>query len=70
MSAEEMIRPLDSTHTIYALHDTQGNVIGTGTREVCQVLLYIIGKAPSPSTSGRVTGPIERCTNVRSAIAL
>ncbi len=67
---EEMIRPLDSTHTIYALHDMQGNVIGTGTREVCQLLLYIIGKSASPSISGRATGPVERCPNVRSAMAL
>jgi hypothetical protein len=70
MSGEEMIRPLDAARTLYAIHDEKGNVIGTGTREVCEILLYIIGKPPSGSISGRIQSPIERRSNVRSAIAL
>lgn len=69
MSREEMIRPLDDAGTIYAIHDANGNVIGTGTREVCEILLYIIEKPRLASISGR-TVPTERRANVRSAITL
>jgi hypothetical protein len=70
MSGEEMIRPLDAARTIYAIHDAKGNVIGTGTREVCEILLYIISKPASPSISGRINVPTERRSNVRSAITI
>jgi len=70
MSVEEIIRPLDDTGTIYAIHDPNGNVIGTGTREVCEILLYIIGKPQTAEMPGRVNTPIERRPNVRSAIAI
>jgi len=67
---KEAIRPLDAAGTIYAIQDERGNVIGTGTREVCEILLYIIGKEPSASISGRMQPPVERRLNVRSAIAI
>jgi hypothetical protein len=44
MYAKPMILPLDANGQIYALQDEKGNTIGTGTREVCEVLLYIITK--------------------------
>jgi hypothetical protein len=34
-----IILPLDIQGMIYALQDDKGNTIGTGTREVCEVLL-------------------------------
>ena len=69
MYAEPMILPLDSNGRIYALQDEKGNTIGTGTREVCEVLLYIITKPASQSISGR-GGPASQRPNVRAAIAI
>lgn len=67
MQAEPKIFPLNEQGTIYALQDEKGNTIGTGTREVCEVLLYIITKPASQSASGRVN---PQRPNVRSAIAV
>jgi hypothetical protein len=69
MYAEPMILPLDANGQIYALQDEKGNTIGTGTREVCEVLLYIITKPASPSISGR-NGSGSQRPNVRAAIAI
>lgn len=67
MLAEPKIFPLDEHGVIYALQDEKGNTIGTGTREVCEVLLYIITKPASQSLSSRVN---PQRPNVRSAIAV
>ena len=64
---EPKIYPLDEQGRIYALQDEKGNTIGTGTREVCEVLLYIITKPASQSVSSR--GNPQR-PNVRSAITV
>lgn len=68
MYAEPMIFPLDVNGRIYALQDEKGNTIGTGTREVCEVLLYIITKPASQSISGRMSA--AQRPNVRAAIAI
>ena len=70
MYAKPMILPLDGNGQIYALQDEAGNTIGTGTREVCEVLLYIITKPASPSISGKINVPISQRPNVRAAIAI
>jgi hypothetical protein len=70
MYAKPMILPLDGNGQIYALQDEKGNTIGTGTREVCEVLLYIITKPASPSISGKINGPVSQRPNVRAAIAI
>ena len=70
MHGEKMIIPLDAEGRIYAIQDEKGNTIGTGTREVCEILLYITGKPASPSISGKINVPIERSSNVRSAITI
>jgi hypothetical protein len=67
MLAEPKIYPLDDNGLIYALQDEKGNTIGTGTREVCEVLLYIITKPALQTAAGR-TNPQR--PNVRSAIAV
>ena len=67
MLAEPKIYPLDDNGLIYALQDEKGNTIGTGTREVCEVLLYIITKPASQSVAGRMN---PQRPNVRSAIAV
>jgi hypothetical protein len=65
---KRMILPLDVNGKIYALQDEKGNTIGTGTREVCEVLLYIITKASS--SSGKTQLLIPQRPNVRAAIAI
>ena len=70
MYGEKIILPLDVNGKIYAIQDEKGNVIGTGTREVCEILLYIISKPASAIISGRINAPIEHRPNVRAAIAI
>jgi hypothetical protein len=69
MYAKPIIFPLDANGQIYALQDEKGNTIGTGTREVCEVLLYIITKPASASISGRNVSAPQR-GNVRAAIPI
>jgi hypothetical protein len=69
MDTKPIILPLDIKGTIYALQDEKGNTIGTGTREVCEVLLHMITKALSP-VSVRSGMPVAQRTNVRAAIAI
>lgn len=70
MYGEPMIMPLDANGQIYALQDEKGNTIGTGTREVCEVLLYIITKPASQSISGKINSPSTKRPNVRAAIPI
>ena len=64
---EPMIFPLDSEGRIYALLDEREQLIGTGTKEVCEVLLYIITK-PVATTTIPIYVPSR--LNVRSAISI
>jgi hypothetical protein len=70
MYTQPMILPLGVDGEIYALQDDKGNIIGTGTREVCEVLLYIITKPASPCASGRMNGTVPQRPNVRAAMAI
>jgi len=70
MYGEKLILPLDANGKIYAIQDENGSIIGTGTREVCEILLYIITKPASASISGRINAVVERRANLRSAIAI
>ena len=71
MHSQPTIFPLDIQGKIYALQDEQGNTIGTGTREVCEVLMYIINKASAGATSSGVARVhVSRRLNVRAAIAI
>lgn len=69
MYTAPIILSLDINGKIYALQDEKGNNIGTGTREVCEVLLYIITKpaVPSGSMTSRL---VPQRPNVRAAIAI
>jgi hypothetical protein len=71
MPSKPMILPLDIQGRIYALQDEQGNTIGTGTREVCEILMYIINKA-SRGANSSVNEPVHvsRRLNVRAAITI
>jgi hypothetical protein len=70
MHTEAMILPLDADGEIYTIRDNRGNIIGTGTREVCELLVYIITKPASASISGRINAPVQHRANVRAAIAI
>ena len=71
MHSQPTILPLDIQGEIYALQDEQGNTIGTGTREVCEVLMYIINKASAGTNSSGVERVhLSRRLNVRAAIAI
>jgi hypothetical protein len=62
-----MILPLDSTGRIYVLEDEKGQVVGTGSREVCEALMYIIGANVEPAQEQNQT---NARANVRSAITI
>jgi len=64
---EPMIFPLDSEGRIYALLDEREQLIGTGTKEVCEVLLYIITKPVATTT---IPTYVPSRLNVRSAISI
>jgi hypothetical protein len=67
MYTRPMILPLDSTGRIYVLEDEKGQIVGTGSREVCETLMYIIGAGVSPASEQNQprTG-----ANVRAAITI
>lgn len=67
MYTRPMILPLDSTGRIYVLEDEKGQVVGTGSREVCEALMYIIGANTAPA---KEQNQITARTNVRAAITI
>ena len=67
MYTTPMILPLDSTGRIYVLEDEKGQVVGTGSREVCETMMYLIGAGLSPATEPAQTG---NRSNVRAAITI
>ena len=67
MYTKPIILPLDAGGTIYSLQDENGNTIGTGTREVCEVLMYMITR---PTSLSNERMKIPQRPNVRSAITI
>ena len=67
MYTRPMILPLESSGRIYVLEDEKGQVVGTGSREVCETLMYLIGTGLAPAADQ--SQPIIR-TNVRAAITI
>jgi hypothetical protein len=63
MYTRPMILPLDSTGRIYVLEDEKGQVVGTGSREVCEKLMYLISANLAPEDQSQPT-------NVRAAITI
>jgi hypothetical protein len=75
MYSSPLILPLNPEGTIYALQDELGKTIGTGTREVCELLLHVISKQATERRPEDALARIERerttpHRNVRSAIAI
>lgn len=67
MYTRPMILPLDSTGRIYVLEDEKGQVVGTGSREVCETLMYIIGAGLSPAIE---QPQVKSNANIRAAITI
>jgi hypothetical protein len=67
MYTKPMILPLDGSGRIYVLQDENGQVVGTGSREVCETLMYLIGAGLSPVTDNN---PAIARNNVRAAITI
>ena len=59
--------PLDCTGRIYVLEDEKGQVIGTGSREVCETLMYMMRAGLSPASENAAT---NTRSNVRAAITI
>jgi hypothetical protein len=70
MNSEATILPLDIDETICALQDEKGNIIGTGSREICEVLLHIISKQSSKKLASKSRVTIQPRANVRAAIRI
>ena len=62
-----MILPLDGTGRVYVLQDKNGQVVGTGSREVCERLMYLMGAGLSPVTK---IGPAIQQSTVRAVITI
>ena len=67
MYTTPMILPLESSGRIYVLEDEKGQVVGTGSREVCETLLCLIraGLPPATDQAQNMTR-----SNVRAAITI
>ena len=70
MYTEPTILPLDINGEIYVIHDEKGNTLGTGTREVCELLVHIMKRNDCTAKSAdlRTKNPVR--TNVRAAIVI
>jgi len=69
MYKEPTILPLDLEGKIYSLQDEEGNTIGTGTREVCEVLMFMITRGQSKAFR-KSCANIPHRPNVRDAIGI
>jgi hypothetical protein len=70
MYTKPTILPLNVDETICAMQDHNGTIIGTGTREVCEVLVHIINDQTNASAIREgARGTIAR-KNIRSAIVI
>jgi hypothetical protein len=62
-----MIFPLDGSGRVYVLQDKNGQVVGSGSREVCERLLSLIGAGLSPTAENT---PAPQNANVRAVITI
>ncbi|HEX5965262.1 MAG TPA: hypothetical protein VFY51_05000 [Pyrinomonadaceae bacterium] len=67
MYTQPMILPLDGSGRIYVLQDKNGQVVGTGSREVCETLMYLMDAGLTPATD---KNPAVAHNNVRAAITI
>ena len=69
MYSTPMMFPLDLDGKLHQIQDENGKTIGTGSRQVCEVLLHLIAKPISPPEASGFHIPPPH-PNVRSAIAV
>jgi len=65
-----MMFPLNPEGTLYSIRDEKGFTVGTGTREICEMLLVMMDKRSfrsAPSTKTPTTAPHF---NVKAAIVI
>ena len=67
MYSTPIILPLDWTGRIYVLEDETGQVVGTGSREVCETLMYMMRAGLSPASE---SSQGNSRSNVRAAITI
>lgn len=67
MYTAPIILPLDWTGKIYVLEDEKGQVVGTGSREVCETLMYMMRAGLSPANENSQG---KSRSNVRAAITI
>ena len=67
MYSAPIILPLDWTGRIYVLEDEKGQVVGTGSREVCETLMYMMRAGLSPASESSQS---SNRSNVRAAITI
>lgn len=67
MYSAPIILPLDWTGRIYVLEDEKGQVVGTGSREVCETLMFMMRAGLTPA---REKTPAKARSNVRAAITI
>ena len=67
MYSAPIILPLDCTGRIYVLEDEKGQVVGTGSREVCETLMYMMRAGLSSASEA---APANTRSNVRAAITI
>ena len=68
MYSTPMMFPLDLEGELHSIQDETGKTIGTGTREVCEVLMHLIAKNTSPANEAPQVLPHR--PNVRAAIPI
>ena len=62
-----MILPLDGTGRVYVLQDKDGQVVGSGSREVCERLMRLFAAGLSPVTE---TAKAVQANNIRAAVTI
>jgi len=70
MYTTPMMFPLDLDGKLHSIQDEHGNTIGTGTREVCELLLHLIDKGRHGAIHTSTLQMPPQRPNVRSAVAI
>lgn len=70
MYTRPTIVSLDVNDNIYALYDEKGVVMGTGTREVCEVLINILNRQALSPVLKETNRMVLPRTNIRAAIVI
>lgn len=69
--AEPTVVPLDNLGKICAIRDERGNIAGTGSREVCEVMMYLIKQLGTTNAKEDVKDDAENWRpNIRSAMRI